>query len=127
MKGEEFFPYLSLRFTSLWVPICKLISPYTILCKIKVVFPLASIMFHVHTDHFLEGVKLTGGIPLILQVDHLGVIGITGSLLVMEGFISPVELTGMCPCSVSVALLVKVAGTRLSIGKLISLMLGDLS
>ena len=83
----------------------------------KVAFPLASIIFHVHTDHFLKGVSLTGGIPLVLWVDHLGVIGITGSVLVMEGFISLVKLTGMCPCSVGVALLVKVAGTGLSNGK----------
>ena len=52
----------------------------------KVAFPLASIMFHVHTVHFLEGVNLTGGIPLFGQLDHLGVDGIsTGSPLVMEG------------------------------------------
>ena len=48
-------------------------------------------------SHFFEGVNLTGGIPLVLWVDHLGVIGITGSLLVMEGIISPVELTGRFP------------------------------
>ena len=40
----------------------------------------------------------------------------TGSLLV-EGFITLVELTGVCPCSVCVALLVKVARTGLPIGK----------
>ena len=40
-----------------------------------------------HTAHFLEGVNLTGGIPLFEQVDHLGVLGIVtaGPLLVMEG------------------------------------------
>ena len=52
----------------------------------KVAFPLASMMFHVHTDHFLKGVNLTGGIPLFGRLDHLGVVGTpTGSLLVMEG------------------------------------------
>ena len=44
-------------------------------------------------------------------------IGITGSLLVMEGFISPVELTGSFPTANSVALLVKAGRTILSTGK----------
>ena len=37
--------------------------------------------------HFLEGVNLTGGIPLVEWVDHLGLPGMTaaGPLLVMEG------------------------------------------
>ena len=43
-------------------------------------------MFQVHTAHFLEGVNLTGGIPLFGWLDHLGVDGISnGSPLVMEG------------------------------------------
>ena len=41
----------------------------------------------------------------------------TGSLLVMEGFVTPVELTGMCPAADGVALLVKAGATRLSTGK----------
>ena len=49
-----------------------------------------SIGFHnvpLHTAHFLEGVNLTGGIPLVEQVDLLGVLSIAtaGPLLVMEG------------------------------------------
>ena len=43
----------------------KLMSPNKTLCEMKVAFPLASIMFHVHTAHFLEGVNLTGGIPFV--------------------------------------------------------------
>ena len=53
----------------------------------KIAFPLASIMFlaHMHS-HFLEGVNLTGEIPLFGQLDHFGVDRIsTGSLLVVEG------------------------------------------
>ena len=59
---------------------------YTTLCEMKVALPLASIMFLIHTDHFLEGVNLTGGIPLFGHLDLLRVDGIsTGSLLMMEG------------------------------------------
>ena len=48
----------------------------------KTTFPLVSIMFLRYTQsHFLDGVNLTGGIPLVLQVDHLGMVGTTGSLL----------------------------------------------
>ena len=73
-------------------------------------------IWYMHS-HFFEGVNLTGGIPFVLRVNHLGMMGITGSLLVMEGFISLVELSGMLPCTDGVALLVKAGGTRLSTGK----------
>ena len=54
---------------------------------VKVTFPLASIMFHVHihTIHFLDGMNLTGGIPLVEQVDHLVMLGITAGSLLVEG------------------------------------------
>ena len=62
--------------------------------------------------------NLTGGIPLVKWVDCLGMVGITtGSLLIMDGLLAPVELTGMFPITGGVALLVKVGGTRWSIGK----------
>ena len=87
----------------------------------KTTFPLASIMFLRYTQsHFLDGVNLTGGIPLVLQVDHLGVVGTTGSLLsllLLEIVDTLVELVGISPCSVSVALLVNDGRTRLAIGK----------
>ena len=39
-----------------------------------------------HTAHFLEGVNLTGGIPLFEQVDLLGVLGtVTAGPQMMEG------------------------------------------
>ena len=48
-----------------------------------------SIGFHnvpVHKVHFLVGVNLMGGIPLVEQVEHLGLPGKTAKpLLVMEG------------------------------------------
>ena len=67
--------------------------------------------------HFLEGVDLTGGIPLVEQVDHLGMLGITAQPLLVEGWLTLVELTGMFPCTGSVVLLVKAGGTRLPNGK----------
>ena len=68
-------------------------------------------------SHFFQGVNLTGGIPLFGQLDYLGVDGIsTGSLLV-EGWVTLVELTGMCPAADGVDLLVKAGGTGLSTGK----------
>ena len=85
----------------------------------KTAFPLTSIMFLRYTQSLL-GVNLAGGIPLVLQVDHLGVVGTTGSLLsllLLEVVDAPVELVGICPCSVSVALLVNDGRTRLAIGK----------
>ena len=86
----------------------------------KTTFPLASIMFLGTHSHFLDGVNLTGGIPLVLWVDHLGVVGTTGSLLfllLLEVVTAPVELVGICPCSAGVALLVNDGRTRLAIGK----------
>ena len=69
-------------------------------------------------SHFFEGVNLTGGIPLFGWPDCLGVDGIsTGLLLVIEGWVTSVELRGMCPAAGGVALLVKAGGTRLSTGK----------
>ena len=56
----------------------------------------------------------------MLQVDHLGVVGTTGSLLsllLLEVVATPVELVGISPCSVSVALLVNDGRTGLAIGK----------
>ena len=40
-----------------------------------------------HKVHFLVGVNLTGGIPLVEQVEHLGLPGKTAGplLVVMEG------------------------------------------
>ena len=86
----------------------------------KTTFPLASIMFLCTHSHFLDGVNLTGGIPLVLWVDRLGVVGTTGSLLsllLLEVVVTPVELVVICPCSVSVALLVNDGRTGLAIGK----------
>ena len=84
----------------------------------KTTFPLASIMFLRYTQsHFLDGVNLTGGIPLVLWVDHLGVVGTSGSplsLLLLEIVDALVELVGISSCSVSVALLVNDGRTRLS-------------
>ena len=55
----------------------------------------------------------------MLQVDHLGVVGTTGSLslLLLEVVDALVELVGISPCSVSVAVLVNDGGTGLAIGK----------
>ena len=56
----------------------------------------------------------------MLRVDRLEVVGTTGSLLSMlllEVVDAPVELVGICPCSVGVALLVNDGRTRLAIGK----------
>ena len=86
----------------------------------KTAFPLASIMFLGTHSHFLVGVNLTGGIPLVLWVDCLGVVGTTGSLLsllLLEVVAAPVELVGICPYSVSLALLVNDGRTGLAIGK----------
>ena len=47
-----------------------------------------SIGFHnvpVHKVHFLVGVSITGRIPLVEWVDHLGLPGIAAEPLVMEG------------------------------------------
>ena len=75
-------------------------------------------MFLVHTDHIFEGVILIGCISLFVQLNLLGVDGIsTRSLLAMEGRIAPVELTGVFPTADGVALLVKAGGTGWSIGK----------
>ena len=52
----------------------------------------------------------------MLWIDCLGVVGTTVSLL-LEVAVSLVELTGICSCSVGVALLVKFAGIGLSTGK----------
>ena len=40
---------------------------------------------HTQTIHFLDGVNLTGRIPLVEQVDHLGMFGITAGSLLVEG------------------------------------------
>ena len=56
----------------------------------------------------------------MLQVDCLGVVGTTGSLLsllLLEVVATLVELVGISPCSVSVALLVNDGRTRLATGK----------
>ena len=69
--------------------------------------------------HFLEGVNLTAGIPLFGLLHCLQVAGIsipTGSLLV-EGLLTPVELTGVFPITGSVAMLIKVGGAGWSIAK----------
>ena len=52
----------------------------------KVVFPLASMNVPMHKVHFLVGVNLMGGIPLVEWVEHLGLPGKTARplLLVME-------------------------------------------
>ena len=85
----------------------------------KVAFPLvASIIVPCTHRSLLRRSEPHWWYSLVWMADHLGVDGIsTGSLLVMEGLVTAVELTGMCPCTVGVALLVKLAGTRLSIGK----------
>ena len=72
-----------------------------------------------HKVHFLVGVNLTGGIPLIKWMGHIGLLGKTVEPLlhVMEGWTSLVELTVMFTCPDSIALLVKGCGTRLLIGK----------
>ena len=72
-----------------------------------------------HKVHFLVGVNLTGGIPLVELVEHFGLLGKTAGplLLVMEGWTSLVELTGTLTCPHSIALLVKDCGTGLLIGK----------
>ena len=95
-------------------------SPTQNTIYMKTTFPLASIMFLRYTQsHFLDGVNLTGGIPLVLWVDCLGVVGTTGSLslLLLEGVDAPVELVGISPCSVSVVLLVNGGRTKLAVGK----------
>ena len=43
--------------------------------------------------------------------------GISTESPLVEGWVTPVELTGMYPAADDVALLVKVGGTRLSTGK----------
>ena len=56
-------------------------------------FPL-----YAHTANFLEGVNLTVGIPLVEQVDHLGVLGITadGRLTHTSGTDGNVSLCKWC-------------------------------
>ena len=87
----------------------------------KTTFPLASIIFLRYLQsHFLDGVNLTGGIPLVLWVDCLGVVGTTGSLLsllLLEIVDAPVELVAISPYSVGVALPANDGKTRLAIGK----------
>ena len=71
-----------------------------------------------HTAHFLEGVNLTGRIPLFEWVKLVAELGIvTTGPLVIEDWIAPVELTGMYTCPSGVALLANGCGTELSIGK----------
>ena len=112
---------MSFSFSSSWVQTAfKLNKSYTNTMYTKIAFPLASIMFFGTHSHFLGGVNLAGRIPLVLWVDHLGVVGTTGSLLsllLLEVVVTPVELVGICPCSVSVALLGNDGRTRLAIGK----------
>ena len=72
-----------------------------------------------HKVHFFAGVNLTGRITLVEPVECFGLLGKTAGplLLVMEGWTLPVELTGMFTCPNSIALVVKVCGTGLLIGK----------
>ena len=87
----------------------------------KTAFPLASIMFIRYTQsHFLDGVNITGGILLVLRVNHLGLVGTTRSLLsllLLEVVDTLVELVGISPCSVGVTLLFNDGRTRLAISK----------
>ena len=64
----------------------------------------------------MVGLNLTGGIPLVEQVECLGLLGNANEplLLVMRGQIAPVELVGMFTYSGDVALLVKGCGTKLA-------------
>ena len=116
------FHLMSLSFSSPWVQTAfKLNESYT---KHYVHENRLSTGFHnvpwYTQSHFLDGVNLTGGIPLVLWVDCLGVVGTTGSvlsLLLLEVVDAPVELVGICPCSVGVALLINDGRTGLTIGK----------
>ena len=78
-----------------------------------------------HKVHFLVGVNLTGGIPLVEWVEHLGLLGKTAGqlLLVMESYTSPVELTGMFTFLTALPYLSKAVKLDCSLAKLVALVL----
>ena len=70
--------------------------------------------------YFLEGVNLTGGTPLVEWVECLGVLGkadeIPLSLLVMKGWVAPVELIGFHRETTLLSLSFTAGGVTLAIG-----------
>ena len=70
--------------------------------------------------------NLTDGIPLVEQVDLLGLHGIAAKSPVMEGWTSPVELTGIFTCPDGIALLVKGVELDCPLAKLVALVVGAL-
>ena len=69
-----------------------------------------------HESHFLDGVYLTGGTPLVEQVECLGVTGTLGVIPLTAGWGASVEVIGLVDFLTVLSLSLVAGGVILPIG-----------